>query len=193
MTTYRFSNEQLREFVIAGHWNLPQVQKMLAEFPEILNVPYQWAEDDWETAIQGAAHVGSPAVAEFLLAQGAPLEICTAAMLGRQLDIERLLVVDPSLIKAQGAHGISLLAHTALSGDVSLAEMLLERGAQEDDMSLALGNAVGKGHAAMARWLLENCSPDLSWKNYEGKNSLTVATERGDEAMMALLRDFGAD
>lgn len=192
MEKHRFSNEQLREFVIAGHWNLPHVQAMLAEFPEMLNVPYKWGEDDWETAIQGAAHVGSSHVAEFLLAQGAPLEICTAAMLGRQADVERLLDEDPNLVNAQGAHGISLMAHVALSGNVSLAQILFERGAKDEDMSLALGNAVGKGHTAMARWLLENYTPDLAWKNYEGKNSLTVATERGDHAMVDLLRGFGA-
>ncbi len=192
MATNRFSSEQLREFVIAGHWNLPKVKEMLAEFPEILNVPYDWGENDWETAIQGAAHVGSPHVAEFLLAQGAPLEICTAAMLGRQADVERLLAENPALINAHGAHGIPLMAHAALSGNVSLAQMLLERG-EHEEMSLALSNAVNKGYAGMTRWLLEHGAPDLSWKNYEGKNVLTIATERGDETISALLRDFGAE
>lgn len=192
MTTNRFSSEQLREFVIAGHWNLPKVQEMLAEFPEILNVPYQWGDNDWETAIQGAAHVGSAHVAEFLLAQGAPLEICTAAMLGRQADVASMLAKDPALINARGAHGIPLMAHTALSGNVSLAQMLLARG-EHEEMSLALSNAVNKGHVAMTRLLLEHGNPDLSWKNYEGKNALTIATERGDETIGALLRDFGAE
>jgi ankyrin repeat protein len=192
MATNRFSNEQLREFVIAGHWNLLKVKEMLAEFPEMLNVAYEWRQDDWETAIQAAAHVGSAHVAEFLLAQGAPLEICTAAMLGRQPDVERMLAEDPTLIKARGAHGIPLMAHTALSGNVSLAQMLLAHG-EHEDMSLALSNAVSKGYLGMARWLLENSNPDLSWKNYEGKDVLTIATERGDEAMIALLRDFGVD
>ena len=191
MTTPTFSTEQLREFVIAGHWNLPRVQEMLAQFPELLNVRYQWGENDYETAIQAAAHVGSAQVAEFLLGQGAPLEICTAAMLGRIPEVERLLAEDPARINARGAHAIPLLAHAALSGDTTLAQMLVEHGAQEG-LSFALSNAVSKGHFDMTRWLLENGKPDLAWQNYEGKTPLTIATEAGNEALAALLREQGA-
>jgi ankyrin repeat protein len=191
MTTNSFSTDQLREFVIAGHWNLPRVQEMLAQFPEILNVPYQWAENDYETAIQGAAHVGSPHVAEFLLAQGAPLEICTAAMLGRLDDVTRLLAEDPGLISARGAHGIPLIAHAALSGNTALAQLLYERGAHEG-VSFALSNAVSKGHFEMTRWLLDHSAPDLNWTNYEGKTPLLIATEAGNQAIIALLQEYGA-
>ena len=76
--------EQIREFVIAGHGNLAAVQALLAAEPRLLNVANEWSPGDTETAIQGAAHVGSRAVAEYLLAQGAPLELPTAAMLGRR-------------------------------------------------------------------------------------------------------------
>lgn len=191
MPETRFSTDQLREFVIAGHWNLPKVQDMLVEFPEILNAPYQWAKNDRETAIQAAAHAGSPHVAEFLLSKGAPLAICTAAMLGRQANVKHLLGLDPAAISARGAHGIPLLAHAALSGDVALVEMLYRRGAQEGN-SMALSNAVNKGHLETARWLLANAGPDLAWKNYEGKNALTIATEQGNQAMIDLLREHGA-
>lgn len=191
MTENRFTDEQLRDFVIAAHWNLPQVQSVLVEFPEILNFSYKWGENDWETAIQAAAHVGSAHVADFLLASGAPLEICTAAMLGRRADIERLLIEDDTRIFAVGGHGIPLMPHVALSGDVSLAQMLFALGAHAE-MSLALSNAVSKGHAEMTRWILENGSPDLSWKNYEDKTVLTIASESGNESMTALLLSFGA-
>jgi ankyrin repeat protein len=186
MPTGTFSNDQLREFVIAGHWNLPKVQELLAQYPDLLNARYQWGENDYEPAIQAAAHAGAPAVAEFLLAQGAPLEICTAAMLGRQDEVQRLLDETPALIDAHGAHGIPLLAHAALSGSADLAKMIFERGAHKG-ASFALSNAVSKGHVDMARWLLENANPDPNWKNYEGKPALTIATEAGDQAMLALL------
>jgi uncharacterized protein len=191
MTTNSFSTDQLREFVIAGHWNLPKVQEILAQFPEILNVPYQWGENDYETAIQGAAHVGSPHVAEFLLAQGAPLEICTAAMLGRLDDVTRLLAADPALINARGAHAIPLIAHAALSGNVALVQMLYERGAREG-VSFALSNAVSKGHFEMTHWLLDHSTPDLNWTNYEGKTPLLIATEAGNQAIITLLQEYGA-
>ena len=183
--------EQIRDFVVAGHGNLPRVRELLTECPALLNERYQWGENDSETAIQAAAQVGSVAVVEYLLAQGAPLEICTAAMLGRMTDVKQMLDQDPGLIKARGAHGIWLMSHAALGNNLPLAKMLFERGAVEG-MSLALGNAVTHGHYEMARWLIENGHPDLTWKNFEGKSLLTLAGERGDKAMLALLREHGS-
>ncbi len=184
------TTEQIRDFVVAAHGNLPRVRELLAEYPGILNARYQWAENDSETAIQAAAQAGSTNVAEYLLARGAPLEICTAAMLGQKDDVRQMLDEDPDLIKARGAHGISLMAHAALSNNIPLAKLLYKRGASEG-MSHALGNAVMKGYVKMAAWLIENGHPDLSWKNYDGKSLLTLAGERGNEAMLALLRKHG--
>src|SRR5688500_12065836 len=101
--------EVIRAFVIAGHGNLEKVKQMLGERPELLNISHEWAPGDTETALQGAAHVGSVPIAETLLAQGAPLDICTAAMLGRRGDVEHFLEEDNAKINATGAHGIPLL------------------------------------------------------------------------------------
>jgi ankyrin repeat protein len=185
------TNDQVRAFVLAGHGNLEQVQSLLAENPALLDAAYAWQENDRETAIQGAAHVGNAAIAEYLLAQGAPLEICTAAMLGRRADVERLLQADPQQIAATGAHGIPLLAHAALSGDRHLVGWLVERGAHAG-MSAALHNAVGKGHADLTRWLLENGNPDLGMLNFQGQTPLAVARARGLDAIAGLLLDHGA-
>ena len=185
------TTEQIRDFVIAAHDNLPRVRELLAEFPGLLNERYQWAENDSETAIQAAAQVGSINVAEFLLARGAPLEICTAAMLGQNENVRQMLDKDPNLIKARGAHGISLMSLAAFSNNIPLVKMLFERGAIEG-MSHALGNAVMKGYVEMAAWLIENGHPDLKWKNYDGKSLMTLAGERGDKAMLKLLREHGA-
>ncbi|HEY3246664.1 MAG TPA: ankyrin repeat domain-containing protein [bacterium] len=179
--------EQIREFVIAGHWDLPKVQAMLAEDPDLLNARQQWAEDDFETAIQAASHAGSPHVAEFLLAQGAPMAIYTAAMLGRTDIVEEILRQDPEQINTLGAHGIPLLPHAAFSGSVDLVQMLYERGAKTG-VSMALSNAVSRGHAAVVRWILAHGTPKLDWKNYEGKTALDIATARGDDEMAQLLR-----
>ena len=185
------TNEQIRDFVIAAHGNLPRVREMLTQFPDLLNARHQWAENDSETAIQAAAQVGSAAVAEYLLARGAALEICTAAMLGRKDAVERMLAEDPRLINATGAHGIPLMPHAALSNNLELAKMLYERGARRS-LSLALANAVTKGHLKMARWLIELDQPDFTWKNFEGKSLLMIAGETRNEEMLALLREHGA-
>lgn len=184
------SPEQIRDFIIAAHGNLPRVREMVVEHPSLVHARHQWAENDSETAIQAAAQTGSIPVVEYLLARGAPLEICTAAMLGRQQDVERMLDADPSLINARGAHGIPLMPHAALSGNLELARMLFSRGATAS-MSHALGNAVMHGDARMARWIIEHGKPDLQWKNYEGKSLLTIARETGKQEMLALLREHG--
>ncbi len=185
------TKEQIRDFVIAGHGNLPRVREMLVKNSLLLNARHQWTDDDWETAIQGAAQVGSTQVVEYLLSQGAPLEICTAAMLGRRADVEKMLEQDPQLIHARGAHGISLLAHAALGNNLQLVKMLFERGATEGS-SHALGNAIMKGNFEMARWLIENANPDFKWKNYDGKTLLELAGKGPNDDMVKLLREHGA-
>jgi hypothetical protein len=52
------TDDQVRAFALAGHGNFEQVQSLLAEHPALLNAEYAWQENDHETAIQGAAHVG---------------------------------------------------------------------------------------------------------------------------------------
>src|SRR5690348_2408518 len=110
--------EQIREFVIAGHGNLQKVKNMLNANPGLLNAQYRWNENDTETAIQAAAQVGSASVAKYLLERGAPLEICTAAMLGLHDEVVRFLNMNPGNVKAVGAHGIPLLPHTVWSGNL---------------------------------------------------------------------------
>src|SRR4051812_2968193 len=170
MSTNQPTANEIREFVIAGHGNLEKVKQMLALYPDLLNIAHEWRPGDTETALQGAAHVGSREIAEFLLAQGAPLDICTAAMLGERAEVERFLEKEPDQIHTNGAHGIPLLTHAALSGDVRLVQLLYEQGATTG-ASAALVLAVGKDHLGVARWLLENGAPELSWKNFQGKTA----------------------
>ncbi len=134
------TTEEIRDFAIAAHGNLPRFREMLVRDPQLVNCSYPWAEGDSETALQAAAQTGSTPVAEYLLDHGATLDICTAAMLGRKDTVEAMLDQDPGLINSRGAHGISLMAHAAWSNDVELAKMLFKRGATQG-MSHALGNA----------------------------------------------------
>src|SRR5207244_12499829 len=135
------STEQIREFVIAGHGNLEKVRQMLAENPKLLNASYRWNENDSETAVQAAAQVGNSNVAQFLLKQGAPLEICTAAMLGMRDEVENRLNEDHRNVNATGAHGIPLLPHAVCSENLRLVQLVCERGAKSA-ASIALHNAV---------------------------------------------------
>lgn len=181
------SPERIREFVVAGHGDLKKVQTMLGETPELLNVAHEWRAGDTETAIQGAAHVGSRAIAEYLLTQGAPLEISTAAMLGDTPSVRRMLGENPTLAEYKSAHGIPLLPHAALSGQVEMMELVWEHRAREGS-SMALSLAAGRGHTEVVRWLLEKASPDQSWQNFQGKTPLELALEAGHGAIADLLQ-----
>ncbi len=183
--------EQIRDFVIAGHFNLAKIQSMLAENPALLNAAHPWSENDHETAIMAAAQTGNRAIVEYLIGQGAPVDICTAAMLGQRETVQKMLANDPALIQAHGAHGIPLLAYAVMSEDLGLVQMLYQDGASEG-ASFALHNAVSWGNEPIARWLLENTRPDLGWKNYEGKTALMVATENNNQPLIDLLKKHGA-
>ena len=184
------SNE-IREFVIAGHGNLQKVQAMLTANPELLNMEYHWNENDKETAIQAAAQVGSASVAKYLLERGAPLEICTAAMLGLHDEVMRFLNMDPESANAVGAHGIPLLPHAVWSGDIELVQLVYQRGAK-GGVDLAFHNSVVKGNPAIVEWLLDNAKANIASKNYQGKTALSVATERGSDQVIDVLKAHGS-
>ena len=189
-TNTPLSTDLIREFVIAGHGNLEKVRKMLAERPDLLNTAYAWNENDHETAIQAAAQVGNASVAKYLLEKGAPLEICTAAMLGNKEDVERRIRDNPGNINSTGAHGIPLLTHAAWSGNLELVRYLVRNGAKAGASS-AVHNAVVRGYYDLVVWLVKNASPDLNAKNFQGKTALSLAIESKQDIIAQLLRDHG--
>jgi ankyrin repeat protein len=180
--------EEIETFVIAAHGDPAKTKALLAADPSLLHT--RWARTG-ETAIEAAAHTGQRGIAEHLLAAGAPLDICTAAMLGRREDVERFLATDPALARATGAHGIPMLFFVALSGQVEMAELLVRHGGGEEGKDGALQGAARRGHVEMAAWLLER-GADPAATDFEGKTPLQCALERNDEAMIALLREHGA-
>jgi ankyrin repeat protein len=185
------STDLIREFVTASHFDLAKVKTMLSEYPALLTTQYEWAENDFEDGLAAASHIGSRAVAEFLLSQGAPLTICAAAMLGSVDDLKKFLESDPALANARGAHGIPVMFHAALSGSAALAELLRAHGCSEG-YSFALHGAINYGHRDMVAWLLENGATQLDVKDYQGKTPLQRAAETNQQDIVDLLKQHGA-
>jgi len=180
------AQDTIDQFVIAAHHDLPKVKYMLAEDPRLLNESATWIE----SALAAAAHMGSREIAEFLLAQGAPLDICAAAMLGRREDVIAFLEQDAELIGATGAHDIPLLFHAAISQDEGMAPLLVERGADVDagiEKNTALHGAAGFGRVEVARYLIDQ-GADFAALDHDGRTPLDVAEATGHEAIVALLR-----
>ncbi len=179
--------ELVEQFVIAAHFTLPRVRELYEQHPELLNE--KWAKFD-ESALAAASHTGQRAIAEFLLAQGAPMAVCTAAMLGRTGDVAAFLSEDASLANARGAHGIPIMFHAAMSGNTDVTELLLAHGGGEG-INDALHGAVLYNHLAMAQWLLAHGVTNVNVPNYEDKTPLKVANERGFGDMADVLRQHG--
>lgn len=152
------------------------------------------ANASWnETAIQAAAQTGQVEIAEFLLAAGAPLDICTAAMLNRPDEVESMLQGLPELINARGAHGIPLLYFPLIRGHSYLADYLLMHGADVNANSpggiTPLHGAVMFNQTAMATWLLEHgAAPN---PRYDGKTPLAMALANGKKELAEVLRKYG--
>ena len=63
--------------------------------------------------------MGRRDIAEFLLSQGARMDIFVAAMLGRLDILKPTLDAFPSLAQSLGPHGITLLAHAEKGGEAA--------------------------------------------------------------------------
>jgi hypothetical protein len=107
----------VREFVRAGHKDLQAVKDMLAQTPTLLNASWDWGGGDFETALEGAGHMGNRDIAEYLLSRGARVNIFAAAMLGKLDIVKSTLTVFPELKTSKGPHGLMLIHHATKGGD----------------------------------------------------------------------------
>ncbi|HEY1012935.1 MAG TPA: ankyrin repeat domain-containing protein [Herpetosiphonaceae bacterium] len=180
--------ELVEQFVIAAHGDLGRVQELYAVHPGLLDATWQKLD---ETAIQAAGHTGQRRIAEFLLAEGAPLNVYAAAMLGLRDRVAAFLEREPALAATPGVHGISLMFHAAMSGDPAVAELVLGGGGG-GSIDAALHGAARFGHAAMVEWLLGHGVEDINVLNFEHKTPLQVARKHGHHAVVDLLLRHGA-
>jgi ankyrin repeat protein len=183
--------ETVKDFVIACHARIAVVTEMLDAEPKRVRASIDWGEGDWENGLEAAGHVGNRGIAELLLSRGMSRTIFSAAMMGEAATVERLLATDPSAISAPGVHGISLIYHVAISGDIDIADICQACGEApgKDD---AIHPAVKFGHTDMVAWLIENGARDLSRLNFQGKTPLEVAVEGKHTGIENLLKKHGA-
>ena len=133
--------------------------------------------------------MGNRAMTEYLLGLGAPLDICTAAMLGRGEIVDAMLAADPAQAHATGAHGLPVLYYPVPHAELVIAASLLAAGADlnaGDGMATPLHAAVTFNQPAMARWLLDH-GANAGAKDYNGKTPLDLANEKGLDDLAALL------
>jgi ankyrin repeat protein len=110
----------VQEFVIAAHGNLDRARELLAQESGLINACWDWGGGDFETALGGAAHMGRKDIADYLLENGARLDLFAAAMLGKLDIVKAALDAYPEAINTPGPHGIPLIAHAKAGGDEAI-------------------------------------------------------------------------
>jgi hypothetical protein len=109
--------ELVKEFVGKCHSDLNYVKELFSKQPGLLNCSWDWGGGDFETGLEAAGHVGNKDIAQFLLDNGARMNIFCAAMLGKMEIVKSILTAFPHLKNSKGPHGLQLLHHAKKGGE----------------------------------------------------------------------------
>ncbi len=128
----------VKDFVIAGHGNFEKTKQLLAETPNLLYATFDWGKGDFETALEGAGHVGNKEIANFLIEKGARTNVFVLTMLGKTAIVKSFLETFPAYINAKGPHGFTLLHHAQKGGEGSkeLLDYIAGKGLKETRVAL---------------------------------------------------------
>ncbi|HMC85754.1 MAG TPA: hypothetical protein VKI61_09515 [Chitinophagaceae bacterium] len=128
----------VRDFVIAGHGNFDKTKQMLLEHPSLLFATWDWGGGDFETALEGAGHVGNKEIANYLIAMGARTNMFVLTTLGKTAIVKPFLEQFPKFIFAKGPHGLTLLHHAQKGGEDSkeLLAYLDEKGLKDTKINI---------------------------------------------------------
>ena len=131
-------SDKVREFVIAGHGNFDKTKQMLQEHPSLLYATWDWGGGDFETALEGAGHVGNKEIANYLIGLGARTNMFVLTMLGKTAVVKPFLEQFPTFVFAKGPHGLTLLHHAQKGGEDSkeLLAYLAEKGLKDNKINI---------------------------------------------------------
>lgn len=192
----------INQYVGLSHGNLAKVRELLQGHPGLLYTDAAWSE----LSVEAGAHVGYRELVQFQLDQGAPLSLCTAAMMGKAAFVKRLLAEDAKRIWEHGAHNFPPLWFAAVGGrpdqkpdsaaQLEVTKVLLEAGADIDAHKrgrTALHFAAQTGQMELVELLLaRGANPNTRTRGKDPETPLQGAQKADQEATAALLRKHGA-
>ena len=125
--------EKVKEFVSSGHNNLDKVKALVAEMPTLIYASWDLGSGDFETALEGAGHVGNKEIANFLIGAGSRTNLFVLTMLGKTALVKAFLDSFPQYLTARGPHGFTLLHHAQRGGEDAkeLFDYLQSKGLKE--------------------------------------------------------------
>lgn len=134
----QLDKQMIQDFVGAGHNNIDKVKQLYAEQPTLVYAAHDLGGGDFETALEGAGHVGNKEIANFLIEKGARTNMFVLTMLGKTAIVKAYLESFPAYVFARGPHGLTLLHHAQRGGEDAreLLEYLKSKGLKETKAKL---------------------------------------------------------
>ncbi len=147
---------------------------------------------------EGFVPVGKNAILSALLKHGAPIDRFEAAALAGRVRVAKEIDADPAYLTAESSFGWAPLHFAAYAGNLEVAKLLLERGADMDGRAntkfrnTPLQVSLLTGQEEMAALLVAR-GADVRIEQAEGFTALHEAAQIGSEKLIALFLDHGAD
>jgi len=116
---------EVKEFVDAAHRDLPRVTQRLETNPQLLNLP-----NGTETALGAACQMRRKDIVEYLLSQGAELDIYAACVLGSTEAVRSFLDADPALVNTKASHAHRKAPVYFAAEQPEVLDLLRSRGAR---------------------------------------------------------------
>jgi ankyrin repeat protein len=188
----------INEYVGVSHGNFARMKELLALYPTVLHANASWDE----LGVEAGAHVGFKEGVRFLLDQGAPAALTTAAMMGMTAHVKKLLAEDPQRIWDCGAHTMPPMWFPAIGGGapdhLEIAKLLLDAGADVNAHKrgqTALHWAARGGQTEMVDLLLaRGASPSPKAKTMQGElTPLAMAVKAEKKDVAERLRRVGGE
>ncbi|OLC88018.1 MAG: hypothetical protein AUI53_03865 [Acidobacteria bacterium 13_1_40CM_2_60_7] len=151
-----------------------------------------------QSAVLLAIYHGRHEIRDLLLARGVSLELHEAAAAGKLERVKELVDAKPALAKSYSPDGFPVIGLAAFFGQRSVAEYLLERGADLNAAATngtgynALTGAVTGGHKEIVAWLLAK-GANANYRYGPSFSPLLAAAANGHLDIVKILLEHSAD
>jgi uncharacterized protein len=174
--------------------DLEKVREIITTTPNLLNT-----RDEQNLSVTLLAlYFGQRHIAEYLVAEGATLDLYEASAVGQTAQVGELLAADPDLVSSYALDGFTPLHLAVFFGNLETARLLLDKGAdlhawsQNAQANQPLHAALA-GNATPVIQLLVESGADVTARSAEGWTPLHQAAQNGNLDVIRLLVAHGAN